>query len=135
VIHRRGLRLGSDLSLVCCDDVPLSRFHQPPIATVMRDPNCCSGNSRRRVPSNPYACPPGSSRGRAAGRVRRRLRRRPQRRLPVHVVGLRQVRPTSCKDDQGDAPARVLPHTRESAAEKKGIQRSTSLISSIAGPM
>ncbi|SAL42236.1 LacI family DNA-binding transcriptional regulator [Caballeronia humi] len=39
VIHRRGLRLGIDLSLVCCDDVPLSRFHQPPIATVMRDPD------------------------------------------------------------------------------------------------
>ncbi|SDV46110.1 LacI family DNA-binding transcriptional regulator [Chitinasiproducens palmae] len=37
VVHRRGLTLGVDLSLVCCDDVPLSRFHQPPIATVMRD--------------------------------------------------------------------------------------------------
>ncbi|HVE10986.1 MAG TPA: LacI family DNA-binding transcriptional regulator [Paraburkholderia sp.] len=36
-VHRRGLQLGKDLSLVCCDDVPLSRFHQPPIATVMRD--------------------------------------------------------------------------------------------------
>jgi LacI family transcriptional regulator len=36
-IHRRGIRLGTDLSLVTCDDVPLSRFHQPPIATVMRD--------------------------------------------------------------------------------------------------
>jgi len=36
-VHRRGLQLGRDLSLVCCDDVPLSRFHQPPIATVMRD--------------------------------------------------------------------------------------------------
>jgi LacI family transcriptional regulator len=37
VVHRRGLQLGKDLSLVCCDDVPLGRFHQPPIATVMRD--------------------------------------------------------------------------------------------------
>ncbi|WP_242561728.1 MULTISPECIES: LacI family DNA-binding transcriptional regulator [Pandoraea] len=36
-IHRRGLQLGRDLSLVSCDDVPLCRFHQPPIATVMRD--------------------------------------------------------------------------------------------------
>ncbi len=37
VVHRRKLRLGVDLSLVSCDDVPLGRFHQPPIATVMRD--------------------------------------------------------------------------------------------------
>jgi LacI family transcriptional regulator len=37
VVHQRGRRLGEDLSLVCCDDVPLSRFHQPAIATVMRD--------------------------------------------------------------------------------------------------
>jgi LacI family transcriptional regulator len=36
-VHRRKLVLGVDLSLVSCDDVPLSRFHQPPIATVMRD--------------------------------------------------------------------------------------------------
>lgn len=37
VVHRRGLRLGTDLSLVSCDDVPLCRYHQPAIATVMRD--------------------------------------------------------------------------------------------------
>lgn len=37
VIHRRALRLGEQLSLVCCDDLPLSRFHQPPIDAVMRD--------------------------------------------------------------------------------------------------
>jgi LacI family transcriptional regulator len=37
VVHRRGLQLGIDLSLVSCDDVPLCRFHQPAIATVMRD--------------------------------------------------------------------------------------------------
>lgn len=37
VVHRRGLQLGRDFSLVCCGDAPLSRFHQPPIATVMRD--------------------------------------------------------------------------------------------------
>ncbi|WP_233835858.1 LacI family DNA-binding transcriptional regulator [Paraburkholderia sp. ZP32-5] len=36
-VHRLGLQLGTDLSLVSCDDVPLSRFHQPAIATVMRD--------------------------------------------------------------------------------------------------
>jgi LacI family transcriptional regulator len=37
VVHRRGLRLGEHLALVSCDDIPLSRFHQPAIATVMRD--------------------------------------------------------------------------------------------------
>lgn len=37
VIRRRGVALGSELSLVCCDDVALSRLFEPPIATVMRD--------------------------------------------------------------------------------------------------
>ena len=37
VVHRRGLRLGTDLSLVGCDDGPLGRGHVPPIATVTRD--------------------------------------------------------------------------------------------------
>jgi len=36
-IRRHGLRLGADLALVCCDDIPLSRLHEPAIATVMRD--------------------------------------------------------------------------------------------------
>ena len=30
-------REGRDLSLVCCDDIPLGRLYEPPIATVMRD--------------------------------------------------------------------------------------------------
>lgn len=37
VVHRRALQLGQTLSLVSCDDVPLCRYHQPAIATVMRD--------------------------------------------------------------------------------------------------
>jgi LacI family transcriptional regulator len=37
VVRRRGLQLGKQLSLVCCDDLPLSRLFEPPIATVMRD--------------------------------------------------------------------------------------------------
>lgn len=37
VIRRRGVALGSELSLLCCDDVALSRLFEPPIATVMRD--------------------------------------------------------------------------------------------------
>jgi LacI family transcriptional regulator len=37
VVRARNLQLGSDLSLVCCDDVPLSRLFEVPISTVMRD--------------------------------------------------------------------------------------------------
>lgn len=37
VIKQRNVTLGKQLSLVCCDDVPLSRLHEPPIATVQRD--------------------------------------------------------------------------------------------------
>jgi LacI family transcriptional regulator len=37
VVRARNLRLGRDLSLVCCDDVPLSRLFEPRISTVMRD--------------------------------------------------------------------------------------------------
>jgi LacI family transcriptional regulator len=36
-IRRHGLELGRDLSLVCCDDIALSRMFNPPIATIMRD--------------------------------------------------------------------------------------------------
>jgi LacI family transcriptional regulator len=37
VVRARNLRLGRDLSLVCCDDVPLGRLFEDPISTVMRD--------------------------------------------------------------------------------------------------
>ena len=37
VVRARNLRLGRDLSLVCCDDVPLGRLFETPISTVMRD--------------------------------------------------------------------------------------------------
>jgi LacI family transcriptional regulator len=36
-IVKRGLRLGQDLALVTCDDVPLAELFTPPIATVSRD--------------------------------------------------------------------------------------------------
>ncbi len=36
-IRARKLVVGKHLSLVCCDDVPLGRLNQPPIATVGRD--------------------------------------------------------------------------------------------------
>jgi LacI family transcriptional regulator len=37
VVRARKLILGRDLSLVCCDDLPLSRLFEHPISTVMRD--------------------------------------------------------------------------------------------------
>src|ERR1019366_6853289 len=37
VVKARNLRLGRDLSLISCDDVPLGRFFETPISTVMRD--------------------------------------------------------------------------------------------------
>lgn len=36
ILQELGVVLGLDLSLICCDDIPLSRLHQPPIATVVR---------------------------------------------------------------------------------------------------
>lgn len=36
-LRERGMRAGSDVSLVACDDVPLSELHEPPIATIDRD--------------------------------------------------------------------------------------------------
>ncbi len=37
VVRSRKLRIGRDLSLVTCDEIPLSRFFETPIATIMRD--------------------------------------------------------------------------------------------------
>jgi LacI family transcriptional regulator len=36
-IAARGLRLGTDLSLVTCDDIPLAELFTPPIASITRD--------------------------------------------------------------------------------------------------
>jgi LacI family transcriptional regulator len=36
-IRDRGLRIGPDLSLVSCDEVPLTQLLEPPIAVVRRD--------------------------------------------------------------------------------------------------
>lgn len=36
-LSRRGVRVGADVSLVSCDDVPMTELHQPPIAVVLRD--------------------------------------------------------------------------------------------------
>ena len=52
VIHKKELKLGSDISLVSCDDVPLSRFHQPPIATVMRDASLLGAQAARLLLSH-----------------------------------------------------------------------------------
>jgi LacI family transcriptional regulator len=47
VIRERRLRLGQDLSLVCCDDVPLGRLFEIPISTVMRDTNLMGQTAAR----------------------------------------------------------------------------------------
>lgn len=36
-IRARGVRIGTGLSLITCDEVPLVEFHDPPIASVSRD--------------------------------------------------------------------------------------------------
>jgi len=36
-IHKRGIELGRDLSLISSDDTPLAELHQPPISVVDRD--------------------------------------------------------------------------------------------------
>jgi LacI family transcriptional regulator len=38
VLDDRGVRVGRDVSLVTCDDVPVSEFFRPRIATITRDP-------------------------------------------------------------------------------------------------
>jgi LacI family transcriptional regulator len=37
VLRDQHLRVGADVSLVTCDDVPLSELYEPPIATIQRD--------------------------------------------------------------------------------------------------
>lgn len=37
VLNSRGIRVGQDLSLVTCDDVPASEVYLPPIASISRD--------------------------------------------------------------------------------------------------
>jgi len=37
VMRERGLRVARDVSIVTCDDVPLSELYEPPIATIDRD--------------------------------------------------------------------------------------------------
>jgi LacI family transcriptional regulator len=36
-IRARGIRIGADLSVITCDEVPLVEFHDPPIASISRD--------------------------------------------------------------------------------------------------
>jgi LacI family transcriptional regulator len=46
-ITQRGLRLGEDISLIACDDVPLARIYQPPIASISRDGVAIGQNASR----------------------------------------------------------------------------------------
>ncbi len=43
-IVKRGLRIGDNLALVTCDDVPLAELYTPPIATISRD-NVATGRT------------------------------------------------------------------------------------------
>ncbi len=45
VVRARNLVLGRDLSLVCCDDVPLGRLFERPVSTVMRDTMLIGGSA------------------------------------------------------------------------------------------
>jgi LacI family transcriptional regulator len=36
-LHRHGVRIGRDIALITCDDIPLAEFHDPPISVVSRD--------------------------------------------------------------------------------------------------
>jgi LacI family transcriptional regulator len=47
VIRDRNLRLGSDLSLVSCDDIPLGRFYETPVSSVMRDTDLIGRSAAR----------------------------------------------------------------------------------------
>jgi Transcriptional regulators len=47
VVRDRGLELGSDLSLVCCDDIALSRLNHVPVSTVMRDTDLIGRSAAR----------------------------------------------------------------------------------------
>jgi LacI family transcriptional regulator len=37
-LRDRGLAVGADVSVVCCDSVSTTELHQPPIAVIRRDP-------------------------------------------------------------------------------------------------
>lgn len=37
VLQERNIRPGKDIALITCDDTPLARLYQPPIATIARD--------------------------------------------------------------------------------------------------
>lgn len=47
-VRRHGIELERDLSLICCDDIPLSTLNLPPLATVKRD-NVLMGRTAARL--------------------------------------------------------------------------------------
>jgi LacI family transcriptional regulator len=49
VVRARNLRLGRDLSLVSCDDVPLGRLFETPISTVMRNTDLIGQTAAKRL--------------------------------------------------------------------------------------
>jgi LacI family transcriptional regulator len=89
-LRARGLRVPDDVSLVTCDEVPLSAFLEPPIAAITRDPRLigqvgaelllgrlAGGAPRRRVLETRFT--PRPSCAAPAGGPARPARRRPRR--------------------------------------------------------
>jgi LacI family transcriptional regulator len=61
VVRARNLRLGRDLSLVSCDDVPLGRLFETPISTVMRDTGPIGQTAVKRLLESVTDLPPEPS--------------------------------------------------------------------------
>jgi LacI family transcriptional regulator len=95
-LTERGIRLGEDISLVACDDVPLARIYQPPIASISRDGVGIgqvaarlllerlvggAGPSTVMIPTTfvarPSAAPPAATRARPSAAVRSTVSARP----------------------------------------------------------
>ena len=95
-ITERGLRPGEDISLVACDDIPLARIYQPPIATISRDAQSIGETASRLllerlmgdagpetvvIPTNYIArasvAPPGLAQARPAATIRTPVSARP----------------------------------------------------------
>ena len=95
-LTERGIRLGEDISLVACDEVPLARIYQPPIASISRDGVGIgqvaarlllerlvggAGPSTVMIPTTfvarPSAAPPSATRVRPSAAVRSTVSARP----------------------------------------------------------
>lgn len=60
VLQDSGLGVGTDVSLITCDDVPLSGLYQPPLASISRD-TVGLGRTAAELLLNRLADPPGDA--------------------------------------------------------------------------